>query len=90
MTDLAPLRMRLQTEGKLTLQIRVIPKSAKTEWAGLMEGGVFKVRIAAAPDKGKANDELIRFLASELGVRRPQVEIVAGATSQNKLVRITG
>jgi len=88
MPDLAALRARLRSEGKLVLQIRVIPKSQKTEWAGEMGDGIYKLKVAAVPEKGKANDEVVRFIASEFGVRRPQVEVMAGATSQNKLVRI--
>ena len=40
------------------------------------------------PEKGKANDELIRFLAGEAGVPRENVIVVAGVVSQNKLVRL--
>jgi len=83
------LKQRLAGEGKLRLSIRVIPKSPKTEWAGQREDGAYKVRLNAVPEKGKANEELIRFLAREFGVGRDQVEVVAGATSQNKMVRIT-
>lgn len=87
--DTAPLRARLWSEGKLTLQIRAVPKSAATAWAGPMADGSFKLKIAAAPERGKANEELVRFLAREFGVPRSQVEIVAGASSHSKLVRIT-
>lgn len=83
------MRAALQKEGKLALQIRVIPKSPKTQWAGELGDGSLKVKLAAVPEKGKANEELIRFLAAEFGVRRPQVEIVAGATNPHKQVRIT-
>jgi len=87
--DLEALRARLQTEGKLALSIRVIPKSQRTQWAGEMADGAFKVKLAAVPEKGKANDELIRFLAEEFGLRRAQVEIVAGQTNPHKQVRLT-
>ncbi len=87
--DIAPLQQRLKSEGKLTLQIRVIPRSPATAWAGVMADGSVKLKIAAVPEKGKANEELVRFLAREFGVARSQVEIVAGASSHAKLVRIT-
>jgi hypothetical protein len=82
------LRARLAAEGRVQVEVRVIPKSARTEWAGARADGALKVRLAAVPEKGKANEELIRFLAAELGVRRQQVEIVAGLTSPTKQVRI--
>jgi len=87
--ELETLRARLQAEGRLALHIRVIPKSPKTDWAGEMADGAWKVKLAAVPEKGKANEELIRFLAQQFGVRRQNVEIVAGATNQHKQVRIT-
>lgn len=82
------LQARLRAEGRLTLKIRVIPKSQRSEWAGQMGDGTWKLKLAAVPEKGKANEALVRFLAGELGVARGAVEIVAGASSQNKLVRI--
>ena len=87
--DIEPLRARLQADGKLSLAIRVIPKSQRTLWAGEMADGAFKVKLAAVPEKGKANDELVRFLAAEFGLRRAQVEIVAGETNPHKQVRLT-
>ncbi len=87
--DLDALRARLKAEGRLALQVRVIPKSPRSEWAGAMEDGAWKVRLAAVPEKGRANEELIRFLAAEFGLRRAQVEIVAGHTNQRKQVRLT-
>jgi uncharacterized protein (TIGR00251 family) len=83
------LRARLAAAGRLQIEVRVIPKSPRTEWAGERADGALKVKLAAAPEKGRANEELIRFLAAELGVRRQQVEIVAGHTSQTKQVRIS-
>jgi uncharacterized protein (TIGR00251 family) len=82
------LRALLARDGRVSLSLRVQPKSPRTEWAGLLADGTYKVRLAAVPEKGKANDELIRFLAAEAGLARAQVEIVAGAGSQRKQVRI--
>ena len=76
--------------GPLTLRIKVIPKSPKSEIVGEMADGTLKIRIAAPPEKGRANDELRSFLAKHYKVPAANVTIVSGATSQNKLVRITG
>jgi uncharacterized protein (TIGR00251 family) len=70
----------------MTLRVKVIPRSAKTEIAGTMADGTLKIRIAAPPEKGKANDELIRFLAAYYGVKR--VEIISGHTASLKMVRL--
>lgn len=87
--DLAPLKAALRRQGKLVLGVRVIPKSQRTEWAGLMEGGALRVRLHALPERGKANDELIRFLAAEFDLPRAQVRLLAGAASRNKQLLLT-
>jgi uncharacterized protein (TIGR00251 family) len=55
-----------------------------------MHGDAVKIRLRAPPVDGAANDELCRFVASRLGLRRADVEIVAGATSRSKRVRVSG
>jgi hypothetical protein len=87
--EIAHFQQRLKSEGKLTLQIRVVPRSPVTAWAGLLADGSVKLKIAAVPEKGKANEALVRFLAREFSVPRAQIEILAGASSHAKLVRIS-
>ena len=53
-------------------------------------GDAVKIRIAAAPVDGAANDELIRFLAEQLRISRTAIEITAGHTSRRKNITITG
>jgi uncharacterized protein (TIGR00251 family) len=72
----------------VTLRVKVIPRSARSEAAGELADGTMKVRIAAPPEKGKANEELCRFLATHYGVARSAVTVVSGHTSSLKLVRI--
>jgi uncharacterized protein len=74
----------------MTLALKIIPRSPRTEFAGAMADGTRKVRIAAAPENGAANAELLRFLAREFQVPLHQVKIVAGASSTRKQVRIGG
>jgi uncharacterized protein len=52
--------------------------------------GILKVRIKAPPEKGKANKELIHFLAKLLGTAPTNLELVSGESSRNKRVRIRG
>lgn len=78
-----------ETNGSVTLRLRVQPRAARTEIAGEL-GGAIKLRITAPPVEGKANYECRRFLARLLGVNRNAVEIVAGASSKDKVVRIHG
>jgi uncharacterized protein (TIGR00251 family) len=74
----------------VTLKIKVTARSPRTEMAGEMADGTLKIRVAAPPDKGLANEELCAFLARHYGVARAQVEVISGHTATRKLVRIQG
>ena len=75
--------------GPVVLDLHVQPGAKRTEAAG-KHGERIKVRLAAPPVDGAANDELVRFLAVAFGVRQRDVTIVSGATSRAKRVRIEG
>ncbi len=74
----------------MELRVKVVPKSSRNEIVGPMADGTLKVKIAAAPEKGKANAELCAFLAKHYGVPKSAVTIVSGETSTLKRVRIGG
>ena len=73
----------------LVLDLHVQPGAKRTEAAG-RHGDRVKIRLAAPPVDGAANDELVRFVAEAFVVPKRNVEIVSGATSRQKRVRITG
>ena len=72
-----------------TLLLHVVPRARVTALAG-RHGDALKIRLAAPPVDGAANDELIRFLAERLAVPRSAVTIAAGHTSRRKTVTVTG
>jgi uncharacterized protein len=74
----------------VTLRVKVVPRSSKSEIAGQMADGTLKVKIAAPPEKGKANEALCAFLARHYGVPRAAVTIVSGHAVALKLVRVQG
>ena len=74
----------------MTLRVKVIPRSPRTEFAGQMADGTRKIRLAAVPENGKANDALCDFLATYYGVARERVAVISGQTAALKLVRISG
>ena len=76
-----------QTQGNLTFNVQ--PNARRNEVVGC-EDGVWRVKIAAPPVKGKANRELVHFLCTLLGVTRGSITIVKGATSRRKLIAIDG
>ena len=53
-------------------------------------GSGWKARIAAPPERGKANRALEELLAAALGVRRDRVAVVAGQTARRKVVEVEG
>jgi uncharacterized protein (TIGR00251 family) len=72
----------------VTLRVKVIPRSAKSEITGTMADGTLKIKIAAPPEKGKANEALCAFLARHYGVPRAAVTIVSGHAAALKVVRV--
>jgi uncharacterized protein len=72
----------------MDLKVKVVPKSSRNEVVGYLPDGTLKVKIAAAPEKGKANAELRVVLAKHFGVPQRDVEIVSGETSHLKHIRI--
>jgi uncharacterized protein len=73
----------------VVLEVHVQPGAKRTEAAG-RHGDRVKIRLAAPPVDGAANDELVRFVAEAFGVPRRNVTIVLGATSRQKRVRVEG
>lgn len=71
-----------------TLKVKVIPKSNRTELAKPLADGTLKVKIKAAPEKNKANEELIRFLSDHFGVSKENIRIVRGHTSSLKIIDV--
>lgn len=76
------------TDGDLLLVCHLQPKASKSEFSGL-HGDALKVRIQAPPVEGKANSELVKFLAKQFGVSKSAVSIISGELNRHKRVRIT-
>lgn len=79
---------QLKNKGEAYLAVKVIPGSAQTEFREIMADQTYKIAVAAAPEKGKANLALIKFLASELKILKNRFKIIAGAGDRNKLIKI--
>ncbi len=72
----------------MTIRVKVTSRSAKSEVVGEMADGTLKVRIAAAPEQGRANAALCALLAHHFGVVAGAVTILSGHGASLKLVRI--
>ena len=78
-----------ESASGVRFHVRVQPRASKTELAGV-HGDAVRIRIAAPPVDGEANDELVRFLAKKLDVAKGAVKIVSGDTGRDKLVEVSG
>ncbi len=76
-------------EEPAKLIIRVHPGASKNMITGCNEG-ILNIKITTRPEKGKANETLIRFLSDLLGIAKSRISIVKGNTTRNKLVAIQG
>ncbi len=80
------------SDGKsgAAISIRVTPRAKKNEIVNILTDNTIKIKLAAPPVEGKANVELIKFLSKILGVKKSDMDIVAGKTGRDKLVTVLG
>jgi len=87
MTDARSLRIDTAATGGVIIHVHAQPGARRTELVGL-HGDSLKIRIAAPPVDGRANELLLAFLAREFGVLRSTVSIRSGSTARRKRVRL--
>lgn len=73
----------------LVLEIRLQPRASRPALAGV-DSGRLRIRVGAAPVDNAANREMVALLASEFGVAKSRVRLLAGATARDKRVAIEG
>ena len=77
-----------RTDGdKILLEIKAVPGASKTELTGIKDGRL-RIRLAAAPENGKANAELISFLSGALGCPKRDLRLVSGEKSRLKVIAL--
>ena len=76
-------------EPTTRLRVRVAPGARRTELVG-RHGEGWKVRVAAPPDRGRANEAVLRLLAERLGVPLTGLTIVSGRSARDKVVELRG
>jgi hypothetical protein len=72
------MRRKLLHEGSLIFDVKVVPRSQSGKVEELMANGRLKVKVRAAPEGGKANDEVCAVLAEYLAVPKGNVEVIRG------------
>lgn len=71
----------------ILLEIKVTPNAGK-QALNYDKNNMIKCYLKSAPESGKANAELIKFLSKKLNIAQKEVEIVRGATSRSKVIKI--
>lgn len=74
--------------GAVVLHLHIQPKASKTKIVGLYDG-CLKIAVKAPPVEGKANQELVRFLASLFKIATRDVTVKSGTLSRRKQIVIT-
>lgn len=73
----------------VVFKVKAAPNAVKSSLEGEYNG-MLKVKVAAAPKKGKANKELVEYLSGRLKVSKSRIEIIKGSTSREKIVSVKG
>jgi uncharacterized protein len=74
-------------EPTTRLRIRVSPGARRTEFVG-RHGDAWKVRVAAPPERGRANEAVLKVLAERLRVASDELSLVAGGSGRDKVVEL--
>jgi uncharacterized protein YggU (UPF0235/DUF167 family) len=77
------------TAAPVRFRLRVAPGAARSEIVG-RHGEAWKIRVNAAPERGKANEAVLRLLAEVLAVPRRALTLIAGHGDRDKLVELEG
>jgi uncharacterized protein (TIGR00251 family) len=76
-------------EPTTRLRLRVSPGAGRTEIVG-RHGEAWKVRVSAAPERGRANDAVLRLLSERLDMPPSRIALVSGRTGRDKIVELQG
>lgn len=70
----------------IIVEVKAVPSSGRLEFKLDKKGGL-KCYLKSPPEQGKANAELVKFMAKELGVSQDKIALVSGQTSRNKRIK---
>ncbi len=71
----------------LIIEVKVVPSSGRQQWI-MDKSGILKCFLKSVPEKGRANAELLEFVAESIGVAKMQVELISGHAARKKKIRI--
>lgn len=74
-------------DGKTIIRVKAVPGASRASIDGLLADRI-KIRVSAPPEGGKANSALLSLLATELGVRKGDLSVIAGSSSPKKSILV--
>ncbi|BCL59336.1 hypothetical protein DGMP_00290 [Desulfomarina profundi] len=74
-------------DGSLLLRVHIQPRASKTKIVGLYDG-TLKIAVSAPPVEGRANKEIIQFLAKKMKIPRSDVRVKSGLQSRRKSLEL--
>lgn len=86
MKFLEALKKQLETDGVLTLPVKVTPSAPRSEIFDQLTDGTLKIRVPASPENGKANKALVKLLEKEFNA---EIKIISGNKSPSKTIRLS-
>ena len=72
--------------GRIRFRVRVQPAAPRNELLGWNTAGELRIKVAAPPREGEANEELVRFLAKRFSLPRREIVVESGEKSRSKIV----
>ncbi|HOF05860.1 MAG TPA: DUF167 domain-containing protein [Syntrophales bacterium] len=78
-----------ETPEGVLVTVKVLPRSSRCGICG-RHGDALKMKVTSPPVDGRANEEVIEYLAACLGIKKGQVTIVAGHNTTRKIIAVTG
>lgn len=86
--DIADIKEKLNKQGKAVFHVKVSPGSNVTEWQESLSDGTLKMKVKEAPERGKANEAVVNFVAETFLVSKKAVSIIAGGGARLKRIKI--
>lgn len=83
------IKLKLKQKGEVYFNVKVRPNANVSQVKEVTDEGVVRLDLKAKPVQGRANEELIRFLAKELAIPKESIRILAGKSGREKLIKIT-
>jgi hypothetical protein len=85
---LSKINIDLRKKGRIIIKTKVHPNAPATGLKGILADGTIKIDVAATPERGRANKEIIEFFAQTLDLPRSKISIKSGHKAKLKLINI--